>query len=78
MNLDKLQADKKLVESHLTTSMEMKSVVLSLTCQSVEDHLQPVSGDLPELTRRYLGLQERLREARASANHWSRKKVREE
>jgi hypothetical protein len=75
MNLDKLQADKKLAESHLTTSVEMKSVVLSLTGQSVEDHLQPVSGDLPELTRRYLGLQERLREARASANHWSRKKV---
>ena len=77
MNLDRLQADKRLAESHLTTSMEMKSVVLSLTSQSVEDHLQPVSDDLPDLTRRYLGLQERLREARDSANHWSRKKVRE-
>ena len=77
MNLDRLQADKRLAESHLTTSMEMKSVVLSLTSQSVEDHLQPVSDDLPDLTRRYLGLQERLGEARDSANHWSRKKVRE-
>ena len=76
MNTDRLQADKTLAERDLSTSMEMKSVVLSLVSQSAEDPHQPVAEDLPELTKRYLSLQDRLTEARASANHWSRKKVR--
>ena len=76
MNTDGLQADKTLAERDLSTSMEMKSVVLSLVSQSAEDPHQPVAEDLPELTKRYLSLQDRLTEARASANHWSRNKVR--
>ena len=82
MNLDRLQADKKQAESSLTTSMELKSVVVSLFSQSCDDSLddadslEPVCEQLPDLTRQYLGLQERLSEARTSANHWSRKKVR--
>ena len=81
MSLDRLQADKKQAESSLTTSMELKSVVVSLFSQSCDnsldnDSLEPVCGQLPDLTRQYLGLQERLSEARTSANHWSRKKVR--
>ena len=76
MNTDGLQADKTLAERDLklSTSMEMKSVVLSLVSQSAEDPHQPVAEELPELTKRYLILQDRLTEA--SANHWSRKKVR--
>ena len=63
MNTDRLQADKTLAERDLATSMEMKSVVLSLISQSAEDPHQPVAEVLPELTK------DRLTEARASANH---------
>ena len=84
LSLAQLQRDKELAQNNLAETAATRTALESLISQDKSERscacddasqLRAGSDGLASLTGEYLALHERLSEARATANHWSSKKV---